>query len=131
MTVACEPVGVGLDLSDAGRLATSLARRPGLAARLFTERERARLTEAARQGDPVPAAQYFALKEAVMKSLGVGVDSVAFTDIEVDPALGRVSLSGRAAQRATELGVRNWSCDVAVREGPHGPVATAEVLALR
>ena len=128
--MAGDPVGVGFDLSDAPRLATSLARRPGLAARLFTEAERGRLTEAARQGDPVPAAQHFAAKEAVMKSLRVGVDSVAFTDIEVDPALAGVSLSGRAARRATELGVRTWALEVGVRPGPEGPVATAEVLAM-
>ena len=121
--------GVGFDLTDAHRLAASLARRPGLAERLFTEAEREALE--ARRGDPLAAAGRFAAKEAVMKALGRGVDAISFTDIEVDSERGLVRLSGRAASRAAELGVVEWSLGVGAREGPGGPVAAAEVLALR
>ena len=123
--------GVGFDLADAPRLAASLARRPGLAERLFTEAERRALEEPAPRGDPLAAASRFAAKEAVMKALGRGVDAISFTDIEVDPDRGLVRLSGRAARRAAELGVVEWSLGVGDREGPDGPVAEAEVVALR
>ena len=124
------PVGVGFDLADAGRLGSSLSRRPGLAERLFTPAERERLAPAASAADPLPAARNFAAKEAVMKSLGVGIDSVAFTEIELDEQATTISLSGRAERRAADLGVRGWSVELGVRQGPRGPVATAEVLAL-
>ena len=124
-------VGVGFDLADAGRLAASLARRSGLAERLFTPAEREALEAPSRRDDPLAAAGRFAAKEAVMKALGRGVDAISFTDIEVDPDRGLVRLTGRAARRAAELGVGEWSLGVGAREGPEGPVAAAEVLALR
>lgn len=100
-------VGVGTDLLDVDRLRSALGRTPGLVDRLFTAGEQDHVR---RHRDPVPhLAARFAAKEAVMKSLGVGIDSVAFTDIDVvsDPG-GRPSvvLSGRAATRAEEVGAR-------------------------
>jgi holo-[acyl-carrier protein] synthase len=95
---------IGLDLLEIERLEQALARRPGLAERLFTEGERA---YAATQGRPAQhLAARFCAKEAVSKALAM--DVLRPRDIEVvgggdDPP--RVTLHGAAAARAAELGV--------------------------
>jgi holo-[acyl-carrier protein] synthase len=96
--------GVGIDLLDIERLERALARRPGLAERLFTDAERADAASRARPGRHLAAR--FCAKEAVAKALGLTVWS--FRDVEV---LGRggppeLRLTGRAAARADELGVQ-------------------------
>jgi holo-[acyl-carrier protein] synthase len=96
--------GVGLDLLEIDRLAQALARRPRLAERLFTPRERA---FAAERGEPARhLAARFCAKEAVAKALGLTAWS--FRDVEVVATAGapEVRLSGSAARRADELGVR-------------------------
>lgn len=102
-------VGVGVDAVDVERLRTALGRRPRLADRLFTVAERA---EAARRRDPVPGlAARFAAKEAVMKSLSVGLGAFAFVDVEVVRGPGgapRLSVGGRAAELAAERAVAGW-----------------------
>lgn len=102
-------VGLDTDLTDVLALRRALDRRPGLRHRLFTDAE---WEYSARHRDPLPhLAGRFAAKEAVMKCLGVGIDSVGFTEIEVrrdDSGAPTVSLSGRAAARADELGVGRW-----------------------
>lgn len=102
-------VGVGTDLVEVDRLRAALGRQEGLAARLFTDAERA---YAERHRDPLPhLGARFAAKEAVMKALGVGMADVAFTDIEVVRTEGgrpEVALRGRAARRARESGVGAW-----------------------
>jgi holo-[acyl-carrier protein] synthase len=118
-------VGIGIDLADVSRVAAALRRHGGLAARLFTASERAVVD----LGDETSVAQRFAAKEAVMKALGVGVDSVAFTDIELSEDMGSVVLGGRARRRASDVGAARWSVEVGVVAGPDGPVATAEVIA--
>jgi holo-[acyl-carrier protein] synthase len=70
--------GVGIDAVDVDRFSRVLTRRPGLAARLFTERE---IAES--QGRHERLAARFAAKEALMKALGVGIGSMTFRDIEV------------------------------------------------
>ncbi len=120
---------VGVDLADVSRLDRALERTPGLADRLFTVAEQAMLDDS---GDS--AARLFSVKEAVMKSLGRGVDSVAFTDICVELAAGdessvTVELSGRATTRAYELGILRWTVDTQVIAGPTGPMSVAEVVA--
>jgi holo-[acyl-carrier protein] synthase len=95
--------GVGIDLLDIERLERALARRPGLAERLFTEAERADAAARKRPGRHLAAR--FCAKEAVAKALGLTVWS--FRDVEV---LGRggppeLRLAGRAAEKARELGV--------------------------
>ena len=97
--------GVGLDLLEIDRLAIALERRPRLALRLFTERER---EFAAGRGEPARhLAARFCAKEAVAKALALRDGD--WLDVEVlgggDGAPG-VQLSGRAAERAAELGVR-------------------------
>jgi holo-[acyl-carrier protein] synthase len=95
---------IGLDLLEIERLEQALARRPGLAERLFTEGERA---YAAAQGRPAQhLAARFCAKEAVSKALAM--DVLRPREIEVvgggdEPP--RVALHGAAAARAVELGV--------------------------
>ena len=74
-------VGIGIDSVDIPRFAEILARRPGLAARLFTPGEQ---RYAAGLANPVPTlAARFAAKEAVMKALGVGLGAFGWADVEV------------------------------------------------
>jgi holo-[acyl-carrier protein] synthase len=95
--------GVGIDLLDIERLERALARRPGLAERLFTEAERA--DAAARKRPARHLAARFCAKEAVAKALGLTVWS--FRDVEVRGRGGppELRLTGHAAEKARELGV--------------------------
>jgi holo-[acyl-carrier protein] synthase len=94
---------VGLDLLEIARLESALSRRPRLASRLFTDAELAYAESRARPVQHLAAR--FCAKEAVAKSLGLR--GWSFTDVEVvaTGAAPEVRLSGRAAQRAAELGV--------------------------
>ncbi|MDX6307787.1 MAG: holo-[acyl-carrier protein] synthase [Nocardioidaceae bacterium] len=92
-------VGLGIDVVDVERFATTLERRPALRERLFTatERERPLASLAAR----------FAAKEALAKALGAP-SGMHWTDAEIrTDETGRPSLtmSGTVARRATDLGV--------------------------
>ena len=77
--------------------------------RLFTESELAYVEP---QVDPVPSlAARFAAREAVMKSLGVGLGAFGFHEVWVDRAAsGQPSLvvTGRAAELADRAGVVTW-----------------------
>jgi holo-[acyl-carrier protein] synthase len=101
-----QPTGplIGIDLLEIDRLERALARRPRLAQRLFTDAERAYAEARARPGQHLAAR--FCAKEAVAKALGL--ESWSFRDVEVVSAGGApdVVLSGSAAARAAELGVR-------------------------
>ena len=114
--------GVGLDLLEIERLERALARRPGLAARLFTDAERELV--AARGGHARHLAVRFCAKEAVAKALALRDGS--WHDVEV---LGggdgppTVALSGRAAQRAAELGVERVELSLTHSKGMAGAVA--------
>jgi holo-[acyl-carrier protein] synthase len=123
------PVGVGVDLCGVQRLTDILARTPALMTRLFTPVERTLLIGAGADTGAV-AAQMFAGKEAVMKSLGAGLDTVPFDSIEVDPAGRSVLLYGAASERAEELGAGSFDVRIDFVDGPDGPVALAEVVAL-
>jgi holo-[acyl-carrier protein] synthase len=97
-------MGVGLDLLEVDRMQRALERRPRLAERLFTEAERA---YAAGKGDPFKhLAARFCCKEAVAKALALEVWNPH--DVEVIPTASapEVRLTGHAAARAQELGVR-------------------------
>ncbi len=92
-------IGVGIDVVDIERFGASLARTPGLGARLFTEAEASR---------PLASlAARFAAKEALAKALGAPV-GLHWHDAEiVSESSGRPLFELRASvrARADELGV--------------------------
>lgn len=93
---------MGLDLLEIDRLERALARRPGLAGRLFTDGERVYAASRPRPGQHLAAR--FCAKEAVTKALGL--DVLHPRDIEVlsgGAAVG-LRLHGPVADRARELG---------------------------
>ena len=114
--------GIGLDLLEVDRLASALERRPSLANRLFTERELVRVSELGCHARHL--AVRFCAKEAVAKALALRDGS--WHDVEV---LGggdgppTVTLSGRAAQRAAELGVERVELSLTHSKGMAGAVA--------
>jgi holo-[acyl-carrier protein] synthase len=114
--------GIGLDLLEIDRLERALARRPRLAERLFTDAERARATELG--GHPRHLAVRFCAKEAVAKALALRDGS--WHDVEV---LGggdgppSVRLTGRAAERAAELGAEHVELSLTHSKGMAGAVA--------
>ena len=106
-------VGLGTDVVDLDRFRVALARTPTLVERVFTEGERA---YAMRKRDPAERlAARFAVKEATMKALGVGLGAFRFHDVEVVKARSgepSLRLSGRAAELAAEKGVREWKVSI-------------------
>jgi holo-[acyl-carrier protein] synthase len=102
-------VGVGIDAVDVERFRAVLGRRSGFAERVFTEAERA---EAAARSDPVPGlAARFAAKEAVMKSLSVGLGAFDFAEVQVVRGEGgapELTVTGRAADVARSRTVGGW-----------------------
>ncbi|HSK46636.1 MAG TPA: holo-ACP synthase [Coriobacteriia bacterium] len=98
--------GLGVDIVEIERMREALERRPRLKERLFSAEEQ-RYCEK-RSKPEVHYALRFAAKEAVLKALGTGFSGMRFTDVEVvRESSGRPvpHLSGRAAERAAELGV--------------------------
>ena len=94
---------IGLDLLDVARLEAALARRPALAARLFTDGERAYAARTARPARHLAAR--FCAKEAVVKALALR----EWSPQEIEVVGGRggppaIRLHGRAAARLAELG---------------------------
>ena len=120
-------IGVGTDLVDVARFEAILDRRPGLADRLFSAVELAYASGLAR---PAPTlAGRFAVKEAVMKTLGVGLGAVDWADISVARLPGGrpdLTVGGRAARLAGEMGVRNWFVSISHTD----TVASAVVVAV-
>ncbi len=106
-------VGIGSDLVDIERFRLAYDRRPTLTERLFSPDERAYCD---RFADPVGRyAGRFAVKEAVMKALGVGLGAFALRDVEVRKARSgapSVALHGKAAELADRRGVQSWHLTV-------------------
>ena len=93
--------GVGIDLLEIERLERAIARRPGLAERLFTNGERA---YAARRARPTQhLAARFCAKEAVAKALAL--DVLRWQEIEVTgDGAPRIQLHGATATAAAAAG---------------------------
>lgn len=98
-------IGIGTDLVDIDRFRSVLERTPRIADRLFRDDERA---YADRADDPTARlAARFAAKEATLKSLGLGLGSMALSDIEVvkhDDGRPELRLHGSAAEAAAAAG---------------------------
>lgn len=92
-------VGVGIDVCDVARFATSLERTPALRERLFTPAERER--------GPASLAARFAAKEALAKALGApaGLDWHDAEVVSEDSGRPRLEVRGTVAARTTALGV--------------------------
>jgi holo-[acyl-carrier protein] synthase len=122
-------VGVGIDAVEVARFATSLARTPTLADRLFTPGERA-------YGDAAPGlrvqrlAVRFAAKEAVLKAMGLGLGACGFHDIEVlrdeDTSVPSIVLHGVAADLAAGIGVAVWHLSLTHTEQTASALVVAE-----
>jgi holo-[acyl-carrier protein] synthase len=117
-------VGVGIDLLEIDRLERALARRPRLAERLFTDREREYAATRARPA--MHLAARFCAKEAVAKALQLREWS--WRDVEVvgggdEPP--SVRLTGAAAARAQDLGA-TVSVSLTHSRGMAAAVAVAE-----
>jgi holo-[acyl-carrier protein] synthase len=98
--------GLGVDIVEIDRMRDALARRPRMKERLFSEAEREYCEK--RNKPEIHYAMRFAAKEAVLKALGTGFSGMRFCDVEVvreNNGRPTPKLSGRAAERATELGV--------------------------
>lgn len=105
-------LGHGIDVIEVERIAQSL-RDHGerFFERVFTRNERMYAENSKRRDEHLAAR--FAAKEAVMKALGTGWrDGVGWTDIEVvtlPNGQPTISLSGKSAQVADQLGIKHWS----------------------
>ncbi|GHD48269.1 holo-ACP synthase [Streptomyces longwoodensis] len=119
-------IGVGIDVAEIERFAASLERTPGLAQRLFVERELL-LPSGARRGVASLAAR-FAAKEAVAKALGapgglLWTDAEVFVEASGQP---RLRVRGTVAARAAELGVRAWHLSLSHDAGIASAMVVAE-----
>lgn len=102
-------VGIGVDAVDIERFGQVLTRTPRTRERLFTAEE---LSYADSLADPMPSlAARFAVREAVMKALGVGLGAFEFHDISIrrsESGQPMILQSGRAAELAVRCGVERW-----------------------
>ena len=84
-----------------------------MAARLFTDEEREQLSRAA---DNVPSlAARFAVREAAMKAMGVGLGAFDFHDVSVvrtESGAPRLQVRGRALDLAGSLGINDWHVSI-------------------
>lgn len=119
-------IGIGVDAVEIERFRRSLERTPSMRTRLFTEEE---LAYVASKSDPVPSlAARFAAREAVMKSLGVGLGAFGFHEVWVTRAgSGAPSLvvTGAAAELAAARGVTRWHLSLTHSQS----IAVASVIA--
>jgi holo-[acyl-carrier protein] synthase len=113
--------GIGLDLLEINRLAQALVRRPGLAERLFTDREREYANARARPVQHLAAR--FCAKEAVAKALGVSHWEWHEVEVLSDGAAPAVALHGALAERAAQLGVTGVRVSLTHSRGQAGAVA--------
>ena len=106
-------ISIGTDVVDLDRFRQAIARTPRMIERVFTEGERA---YALRKNDPTERlAARFAVKEATMKALGVGLGAFRFHDVEVVKARSgepSLRLAGRADVLAQRRGVTSWKVSI-------------------
>ena len=114
---------VGIDMVSINRLERALERRPQLAKRLFTDSELADCSARSRPARHLAAR--FCAKEASIKALQLKVASPLEFEVVGGRALApMLRVSGRAAERAAELGV-----ELCVSLTHEGDMAAAVVVA--
>lgn len=106
-------VGLGIDLVDVERFRRALQRRPALERRLF---DAAEVADAGRYCNRWPhLAGRFALKEAALKALGIGMGTVSWREIvalrQPSGAPG-LELRGRAEALASARGIGCLRCSL-------------------
>ena len=97
-------IGLGVDAVDVDRFGEVLARTPRMRTRLFTD------GELAVAQTPRLAAR-FAVKEAVMKAMGVGFGAFGWHEVETvraESGAPEVVLRGAAAELARTRGISRW-----------------------
>ena len=118
-------IGIGVDVVDMPRFAGSLVRTPGLAARLFSERE---LNQpGGKSENTVSQAARFAAKEAVAKALGAPA-GLRWHDCEVlvgERGKPYLEISGTVLETAKEQNITRWHLSLS----HDGAIATAFVIA--
>jgi holo-[acyl-carrier protein] synthase len=109
IAVGGDVLGIGVDLVECDRFQLALERRAKIGERLFSDAER---EYAYRHKAPVPhLAARFAVKEAVMKAMGVGLWKFAMRDVEVTRLRSgqpEILLHNRAAEMAVERKIGRW-----------------------
>jgi len=119
--------GVGIDAVEIERFRRSLVRTPRMAERIFTDEERDQLS---RSADNVPSlAARFAVREAAMKAMGVGLGAFDFHDVSVvrlESGAPHLRVQGRALALADSLGITDWHVSITHTE----TVAMAVVVAV-
>ncbi|MFF4407940.1 holo-ACP synthase [Streptomyces sp. NPDC002536] len=119
-------VGVGIDVAEIERFGAALERTPGMAERLFVERE-LYLPSGQRRGTASLAVR-FAAKEALAKALGAP-GGLLWTDAEVvteNSGQPRLVVTGTVAARAEALGVTSWHVSLSHDAGVASAVVIAE-----
>ena len=101
-------LSVGVDIIELARMERALSHsRARFLQRIYTPAEQALCRDILAE-----LAVRFSGKEAISKALGTGLVGIAWTEMEIlaDPR-GKpiVTLSGRAALRARELGLTEWA----------------------
>lgn len=105
--------GLGIDAVDIARFRDLLQRRPQLRTRFFTDQELA--TVATQVDDAASLAARFAVREATMKALGVGLGAFDFHDVSVmrqESGAPQLVVTGRAQSLAAEQGVAGWHVSI-------------------
>ena len=120
-------MGLGTDLCEIRRIAAAIER-PRFLARVYTDRERARILAAPGRRQSEIAAGLFAAKEAVAKALGTGFDGFGPDAVEILPdGAGRpaCALHRGAEARARHLAGEGWRVHVSITHEAGMAAATA------
>ncbi|WP_419854648.1 holo-ACP synthase [Candidatus Poriferisodalis sp.] len=120
----CGTVGVGIDVVSVPRL-SQLATEGGQA---FLDRVWTSVERAEANGDPERLATRWAVKEAVMKCLGMGISDLDPRDIEIvslESGAPRAVLRGSAAERAQSLGISKLHVSATHESGWAAAIAVA------
>jgi holo-[acyl-carrier protein] synthase len=105
--------GLGVDAVDVARFSRALDRTPSLRSKVFTAQELASLS--GRNDDAASLAARFAVREATMKALGVGLGAFDLHDVSIErQSTGQPALKvvGRAAELASQRGISSWHVSI-------------------